>query len=64
MKKSIEAFNRLPWYLQVILGLVGLAVAAVALAIPLSWLVEILWFRRVLFRSNCLQMDFILDASW
>ena len=42
MKKSIEAFNRSPWYLQVILGLVGLAVA-VALAIPLSWLVEILW---------------------
>ncbi|MHC3835851.1 amino acid ABC transporter permease, partial [Streptococcus thermophilus] len=31
VKKSIEAFNRLPWYLQVILGLVGLAVA-VALA--------------------------------
>ena len=42
MKKSIEAFNRSPWYLQVIIGLVGLAVA-VALAIPLSWLVEILW---------------------
>ena len=42
MKKSIEAFNRSPWYLQVIIGLVGLAVA-VALAIPLSWIVEILW---------------------
>ena len=42
VKKSIEAFNRSPWYLQVIIGLVGLAVA-VALAIPLSWLVEILW---------------------
>ena len=42
MKKSIEAFNRSPWYLQVIMGLVGLAVA-VTLAIPLSWLVEILW---------------------
>ena len=42
MKKSIKAFNRSPWYLQVIIGLVGLAVA-VALAIPLSWLVEILW---------------------
>ena len=42
MKKSIEAFNRSPWYLQVIIGLVGLAVV-VALAIPLSWLVEILW---------------------
>ena len=42
MKKSIEAFNRSPWYLQVIIGLIGLAVV-VALAIPVSWLVEILW---------------------
>ena len=42
MKKSIEAFNRSPWYLQVVFGLIGLAVV-VALAIPVSWLVEILW---------------------
>lgn len=42
MKKSIEAFNRSPRYLQVVFGLIGLAVV-IALAIPLSWLVEILW---------------------
>ena len=42
MKKSIEVFNRLPWYLQVVVGLIGLRVV-VALANLLSWLVEILW---------------------
>ena len=61
-KESIEAFNRSPWYLQVIIGLIGLAVA-VALAIPLSWLVEILWGYFAT-GYGCLQMDFILDASW
>jgi hypothetical protein len=58
VKKSIEAFNRSPWYLQVIIGLVGLAVA-VALAIPLSSLG--LCFA---IDYNCLQVDLILDASW
>ena len=66
MKKSIEAFNRSSWYLQVVFGLIGLAVV-VALAIPLSWLVEILWgyiLQLVTIGYNCLQMDFVLDASW
>ena len=59
MKKSIEAFNRSPWYLQVIIGLVGLAVV-VALAIPLSWLVEILLGLCFATGYNCLQVDLIL----
>ena len=63
MKKSIEAFNRSPWYLQVIIGLVGLAVA-VALAIPLSWLVEISLGLCFATGYDCLQVDLILDASW
>ena len=62
MKKSIEAFNRSPWYLQVIIGLVGLAVA-VALAIPLSWLVRNSLGLCFATDYDYLQMDFRLGCQ-